>query len=353
MTGGNGFVASHLINRLQQLQANVIATSRHKKASASQILLRKINNSEPTIEFNDLLNLEDALSLFEIHEIEVVYHLAASSLVSSAADSPYWSLKNNIISTINILEAARLKKIECTIIASSDKAYGDHSGASEHQKLPYRENYDLKGVDIYSVSKMCGDAIAHSYAAQFKIPVVVTRCCNIYGPGDLNFSRLVPRTIIRLLNNLPPVVHMGNNNVLREYCYIDDVVDAFIIMAEKIEQLNFDRAVTDSPNRGEFAFNIGNYSNLEKNNVKDCEHIQSVSSLMALICELSNLGIKPLEKMPTKPFIEIGNQFNDSSKLFELGYAPKFSMKKGLMQSFNWYNEHKDYCTALAGKYLD
>ncbi len=353
ITGGDGFIASHLVKRLQQLSANVIITSRHKKAKESLDILNSIFESHPIIEYTDLLSLEETFRVFDIHEIDTVFHLAASSLVASSANAPYWTLKNNILTTMNILEASRVKGVKRTIIASSDKAYGDHNGKGNFNKLPYKEDYDLRGIDVYSVSKMCSDTIAQSYAFQFNLPIVITRSCNVYGPGDFNFSRIIPRTIMRLLNQLPPEITLGNAHVLREYCYIEDAIDAHLLLANSMGTLKATNKIKPITTLGYGAFNIGNYAKVNPERIYEFSNIQNASSLIDMLEELCEIHIDPIIIQQGKQIIEIGNQYNDCSKLFDLGYNPQHTIKDGLIKTIEWYKKNKSICDKLAVKHLN
>ncbi len=353
ITGGDGFIASHLVKRLQQLSANVIITTRHKKAKDNLDVLNSIFESHPITEYTDLFSLEETFRIFDIHEIDTVFHLAASSLVASSANAPHWTLKNNILTTMNILEASRVRGIERTIIASSDKAYGDHNGENNVNKLPYKEDFDLRGIDIYSVSKMCSDTIAQSYAFQFNIPIAITRSCNIYGPGDFNFSRIIPRTIIRLLNHLPPEITLGNENVLREYCYIDDVINAYLLLANSMNSPQTTNGVKRTPSLGYGAYNIGNYATVDPDRISEYANVKNAKGLINLLEDLCEIQIDPIINQPGKQIFEIGNQYNDCSKLFDLGYKPQYTMEDGLNRTIAWYRQNKLVCDKLAVKYLN
>ncbi len=165
ITGGDGFVASHLIKSLINKGAVVVATVLYKKPISTLEIIRG-----------------------KRHQIDTIFHLSASSIVSDAANSPFSAIENNVMGTVNILEIARINKIPRVLITSSDKSYGDHATDSL-ENIPYKENYALRGLDVYSASKACADVLAQTYSYQFKVPIIVARSCNIFGPGDLNFPR--------------------------------------------------------------------------------------------------------------------------------------------------------------------
>ena len=137
------------------------------------------------------------------HEIDTVFHLGAQTIVGVAhRDRRCRRFEANIRGTWNVLEACRRQPdlVRRVVVASSDKAYG------EHEALPYTEDMPLAGRHPYDVSKACADLIAQSYAAPTACRSAITRCGNIYGGGDLNWSRIVPGTIRSLLRGERPVI---------------------------------------------------------------------------------------------------------------------------------------------------
>jgi CDP-glucose 4,6-dehydratase len=249
---------------------------------------------------------------------------------------------------------ARVSNIPRVLIASTDKSYGDHATDS-YEKLPYKENYALRGLDVYSSSKVCADMIAQTYAFQFKLPVMICRSSNIYGPGDLNFTRLIPRTVMRLMSDKPPVINIGNENVLREYIYVEDIVDAYLLLAEKTEgyygsnHSNMPRSGTET--YGWPAFNVGSYTSKELSDISTCDGIKSVSTLISLLREKVK-NIEPVIIPKPENFIEIPDQYIDASKLFALGFKPKVSFEEGIERTTSWYKENFSVLEKFAGKYL-
>ncbi len=206
------------------------------------------------------MNFIEVQKICNRHQIDTIFHLAASAVVGEAANAPISTCENNIIPTLNLLEAARINKIPRVIVASTDKSYGDHADDDDPERIPYTESFALRGLDVYSASKVCADMIAQTYAFQFKLPVLVVRPCNIFGPGDLNFTRLIPRTILRLMQGSQPVINQGNDRVLREFIYIDDLVNAYLFLAENLER----HYASPLPQRGRatygwIAYNAGSY----------------------------------------------------------------------------------------------
>ena len=167
------------------------------------------------------------------------------------------------------------------LIASTDKSYGDHADADDPEALPYGEAHALRGMDVYSASKACADLIAQTYGFQFKLPALIFRSCNIYGAGDLNFSRLIPRTTLRMLNGKAPVINLGNADVLREYIYVDDVVKAYMFLGrEPRAALRDEMPRTGRSTYGWAAYNVGWFTSAERKAPAEYSNIKSVRQVI-------------------------------------------------------------------------
>jgi CDP-glucose 4,6-dehydratase len=359
ITGGNGFVASNLAIRLIDLGANVHITMRHY-SDHDTIKMLSDKDLKYDIEITDMYQYTDVKSILDRHQIDTIFHLAASAIVSHASNSPSPTLYNNIIPTINILEAARTGNIERVIIASTDKSYGDHSSVEDHsERIPYKENYALRGLDVYSTSKVCTDMISQAIALQYKQHILITRCCNIYGPGDLNFTRLIPKTIMRLLSGKEPVINDGNSHVLREYVFVDDIASGYIFLAEHIEEYY----EQEYPQKGKDAygwpcFNIGSYAGEELRNPHNLPNIKDVTAVISMIneimareCDIEVLQPRIIAKGTN--FIEIPDQYLDSTKIHQFGFIPKTNLKEGLKKSIKWYNNNCEFLRKYGAQYLD
>lgn len=201
VTGGQGFIGSHLVERLLAEGARVVVPRRDVPAR-SYFRLAGLEAGCDVVAL-DLLDAAGVLRVLNEHDVDVVFHLAAQAIVAVANRSPASTFESNVRATWNLLEACRDLGDDgprATVVASSDKAYG------QQEELPYREEMPLRAVHPYDVSKACADLIARSYAHSFELPVAVTRLANVYGPGDLSFSRLVPETSRALVRAQRPVV---------------------------------------------------------------------------------------------------------------------------------------------------
>lgn len=346
VTGADGFAASNLIKALIEKKAVVIGTIRHIRPSKALV--------KYDIEQSDLLDYQQVRRICDRHQVDTIFHLAATAIVSNAANSPMSTIENNVTPTLNLLEVARVNKIPRIIIASTDKSYGDHA-TSENEKIPYKEEYALRGLDVYSASKVCTDMIAQTYAFQFGLPVVVTRSCNMYGPGDLNFTRLIPRTIMCLLSGKSPVINLGNEKVLREYMYIGDVVKAYLILAENIATYygpnNSSMPKSGAHTYGWPAFNFGTYATDDLKDITRCDKIKSVHDVITMLrSKISNIEPQTIEK-PSN-FIEIPDQYLDSSKLRRMGFTAETSFEEGLEATIKWYKDNYEELEKVAFKYI-
>jgi CDP-glucose 4,6-dehydratase len=356
VTGGDGFLASHLVKQLIDLGACVTITIRHDRPLNTLRLIQEDSKdvASPDIEHCDLLDFFALRRICDRHQIDTIFHLAASAIVSAAANSPMSTIENNVVGTLNILEVARINNIPRVVIASTDKSYGDHANDTL-EKLPYRENYALRGLDVYSASKVCADVLSQTYSYQFKLPVVILRPCNMYGPADLNFSRLIPRTIMCLLSGRAPHINQGNADVLREYMYIEDVVQGYLLVAEKISDI-YGEKNQNMPKHGKetygwAAFNLGSYTAEELENIPECDKIRSVTTVIDLLRKKIK-NIEPVVKAKPENFIEIPDQYLDASKLRQLGFKPKSNFEKGLEKTIHWYKTNFKDLAGLAERYI-
>ena len=225
ITGATGIVGSWLVKRLLQEQCYLVALIRDWDPQSELIRSSDVNRiSVVSGALEDYASLERAINE---HEIDTVFHLGAQTIVGTAARSPLPTFEANIRGTYNLLEACRVHSgmIERVVVASSDKAYG------EAEVLPYTEDMPIKGNHPYDVSKSCADLIALTYAHTYNLPVAIARCGNIYGGGDLNWSRIVPGTIRSVVANQRPILR-SDGKYIRDYVYVLDVVEAYLRLAE-------------------------------------------------------------------------------------------------------------------------
>lgn len=227
ITGCTGFLGGWLTERLVTQGADVYGLVWEVDPDA--LFFRHGLDRQVTCIPGDVRNLSLLRRIVEGCGIEAVFHLAAQAIVTRANSSPLETYETNTGGTWTLLEALRLAgHVRQIVVASSDKVYGDQ------KDLPYRESSPLCATNPYDVSKACADLIARSYARTFGLPLAVVRCGNIYGGGDLNFDRLIPGTIRAVLRDENPIIR-SDGAFTRDYLYVDDVVDAYLLVAQAIE----------------------------------------------------------------------------------------------------------------------
>lgn len=295
ITGVSGFVGSHLQKKLEGLGAIVYGVSLHRR--------HKLNSQADILEYKQI----DTLVMDK--EIDILYHLAGESLVESGRENPYSTFRVNIDGTLNVLEIARKRGLERIIIASSSHVYGKN-------EVPYLESYTPKPSRPYETSKACTDLIAQSYADTYRLPVLIPRFVNIYGPGDLNFTRLIPKTMKQIL--FDNKVELWGGNAIRDFLYIDDAVDAYT-------DLGLVDIKTIEENR---IFNFGGGNAI------------SVRDIVEKIIKVSKKDIK-ITKIEEEREDEIKSQYVSLAKARRhLGWEPKIPLTDGLQKTFEWYQQH-------------
>lgn len=313
VTGATGVVGLNLVNALEQNGAEVVTIVRDwvPKTRFQGNLFDE--ESQVIIVRGELEDYNLLLRTLAEYEVEQIFHLGAQTLVGVGNVSPLTTFKANIEGTWNLLEAARVlseasQQIKSICVASSDKAYGSS------KKLPYTEDMPLAGEHPYDVSKSCTDLIAQSYGITYSLPIAIARMGNIYGPGDLNFNRVVPGTIRGVLEKKAPQIRSDGTPV-REYFYVDDAVDAYLTMAEHSKRI-----------RPGSAFN---FSSGEK---------RSVLEVVEAILTAMKSDLKP--DVLNTAHHEIQDQYLSIAKAQkELKWKPKYSLKAGLVPTIKWYKK--------------
>lgn len=310
VTGGAGFIGSHLIGALLERGAEVFVLDR-RFGPRAPLLLLGLEGKVTKVE-GDVRDGAFVLDVLASCSITHIFHLAALPVVGEAVRAPSSAFDVNVKGTWSVLEAARLYgACEAVLVASSDKAYG------EQAELPYVEDMPLLGLDPYSASKACADIVARCYALTYGLPVVVVRASNAYGEGDVNMSRLVPSVAVAALRGERPVLR-SDGTPLRDYIYVGDLVEAYLALAERAKEEGI---------RGE-AFNVG------------CGRPISVLEMAEAVLEAA--GRADLEPIVLgEAGGEIQRQFVDISKIRErAGWRPKTPLREGLRRTVEWYREN-------------
>jgi CDP-glucose 4,6-dehydratase len=310
VTGATGIVGSWLCRDLLDRGAEVTAFVRDDDPQSD--FFRTETAGRCSIVRGDLARFEDCARAINHSESDTVFHLGAQTLVGAALRDPLETLESNVRGTYNVLEAARRFEglVSAVVVASSDKAYGDTGGVA------YEESMPMMGRHPYDVSKSCGDLIASAYAHTYGVPVAITRCGNIYGGGDLNWSRIVPGTIRSIARGERPILR-SNGKAVRDYIYVRDVVAAYLLTAE---------ALGSHGVAGE-AFNFS------------CESRVTVFEIVERICALMNAHADPVVLDAAR--FEIPEQTLSARKARErLQWEPLWSLDAGLEETIAWYREY-------------
>ncbi len=313
VTGAHGFVASRLARALLERGDAVTALDRGAPA-LSGLTLQGIE-SQVDLVAGDLCDAALVGATLEGGEFDVVFHLAAQTLVGPAMADPLPTFEANVRGTWTLLDACRRAGVPAVVVASSDKAYGPS------EELPYREDMPLRPASPYEASKAAAETIALSYARGQKLPVAVTRFANIYGGGDLNFSRLIPEAIVAVLEGRRPAIR-SDGSPQRDFLHVGDAVAAYLAIEHAVG--------AGGPGAGE-AFNAGG------------ERPHSVAEVLETIGEVSGREIEPEYLGNGNPAGEIDRQFVDSTKLRELtGWRPEVDLRSGLRSALEWYRDNPE-----------
>lgn len=310
VTGATGIVGSWLTEELLRRDAFVVALVIDDNPQSR--FYRDGLEPRCTVVRGNLASIDDCMRAINVHEVQTVFHLGAQTIVGTALRDPFETFETNVRGTYNVLESVRrlAPLVKSVVVASSDKAYGDSP------ILPYTETMPLAGMYPYDVSKSCADLLAASYARTYGLPIAIARCGNIFGGGDLNWSRIVPGTIRSLVLGDRPLIR-SSGSPIRDYLYVRDAVDAYITLAEAVERGGLN---------GE-AFNFspqGRYTVLEI--------VDAIGRAM---------GVDPNPLVLGTAKSELGDQTLDATKARErLGWTAAWSLDGGLAETVSWYRSY-------------
>ena len=308
VTGATGVVGSWLVRDLVEQSAEVVVLVLDANPQSDLYrsgLINRVTAANGCLE--DFAALQRAIVGYEI---DTVIHLGAQAIVDVAYRSPLATYETNVRGTWNLLEACRLHSdlVERVVIASSDKAYG------EQEQLPYTEDMPLQGRQPYEVSKSCADLIAQSYFCAYGLPVAIARCGNIYGGGDLNWTRIVPGTIRSLYHGESPLIR-SDGRYIRDYIYVKDVSSAYLMLAEHMDCADV---------RG------GSFNFSPESRVQVMEIVNKIRHIM----QCDDIEATVLNEAKG----EIRNQYLSSEKAKRvLRWAPTYALDEGLKETIEWY----------------
>jgi CDP-glucose 4,6-dehydratase len=312
VTGASGFIGSRLVKSLVDGGAYVVCLVRDIVPNSSLYL--DGYHKKVTIIDGDLCDYFILMRGINEYEIDTVFHLGAQTIVGTANRSPLSTFESNIKGTWNLLEACRNSRlVKRIVVASSDKAYG------ATDTIPYTESTPLRGMHPYDCSKSCADLLSQCYFNTYRLPLGIARCGNFFGPGDLNYNRIVPGTIRSVYNGQSPIIR-SDGTYVRDYIYVTDSAEAYLLLAEKLD---------DAALHGE-AFNFSN-----ENRYTVLEMVEMILSLM------DRKDLKP--KILNEAAAEIKVQSLSAKKAHEvLGWKARYEVKDGLRETIDWYKRFFD-----------
>jgi len=307
VTGATGLVGGWLVKRLVKSSADVVCLVRDWVPQSELVQAEVIDKVKVVRgDVRDQALLERVLGEYEI---QTVIHLAAQTIVTIANQNPVSTWETNVQGTWALLEACRRSpKVKQIVMASSDKAYGDSDN------LPYDEETPLRGRHPYDASKSCADIISQTYAASFNLPVVVTRCGNFYGGGDLNWNRIVPGTIRSVIRGQRPIIR-SDGQYVRDYFYVEDGAVAYMLLAERL---------AEDENLAGRAYNFSNETQI------------TVQEITERILRLMGSDLKP--DVRNEASNEIRHQYLSAARAQrDLNWKPLFTLDEGLKRTIDWY----------------
>jgi dTDP-glucose 4,6-dehydratase len=311
VTGSDGFIGSHLVERLVELGAEVRALVLYNSFNSwgwlDTIERKKLENTE--VVAGDIRDLHRVREV--VRDADMVFHLAALIAIPYSYHAPDSYIETNVRGTANVLQAARDASVKHVLHTSTSEVYGTA------QFVPITEEHPLVGQSPYSASKIAADQFAVSFQRSFDLPVTIVRPFNTYGPRQ-SARAVIPAIISQALAG-KKLIHVGNVHPTRDFTYVSDTVEGFIKTAEH----------TGS---------IGKTLNLGSN----CEI--SIGALAEKIGNLMNnsfeLAFDETRARPEKS--EVDRLWSDNSRAKEIiKWEPVVSLEKGLALTIEWFRENR------------
>jgi len=322
ITGVNGFIGGNLAKELLEHHAQVFGLIRNLKKDTF-LYFEELADKITLIE-GDLCDKELLTRIISEEQIDCVFHLAAQVEVGVGLANPYLTFETNTRGTYTLLEAIRQcpQTIKSVVVASTDKSYGSYPA----EKMPYKEDYPLLPRYPYDTSKACADMIAQAYASDvYRLPIVVTRFCNIYGPGQLNFSAVMPDAITSA-QGYTKFIPRGDGSQVRDFIYVEDVVALYLKIGE---------GLAHNPKISGEIFNAGTNSPISVRGVietiyKIAENQKGLEEVLGLMKGRKTTG-------------EIDQQYMDFEKVNRFfGWTPQHTLNEGIIKTMAWFKHYNE-----------
>jgi dTDP-glucose 4,6-dehydratase len=332
VTGGSGFIGSNLVKFLLKKNYFVINIDKLSYSANPYNLKRIIKNKKYKFfkaDIKDQVLIYNILSRFKP---DGIFNLAAETHVDRSIDDPKNFINANILGVYNLIETLRKfsrkykKKIKLIHI-STDEVYGD---IKKQKRSDEKSSYNPSSP--YSASKASADHLVKSFVRTYKLPAIISNCCNNYGPNQFP-EKLIPKLIYNILNNRPLPIYGGGKNS-REWIHVNDHCEALLKIF----------------NRGKIGecYNVGSNQNIE--NLEIAKKLLKISKK-----KLLKLNKKSKIKfVKDRPGHDFRYALNSKKILKKLGWKAKISLNAGLSQTFDWYSNNRKFFTSVSKKlYVD
>jgi len=323
VTGGSGFIGSNLVKYLLKKKYFVINIDK-LNYSANPYNTKNLNKNKNYIFFKvDLNNKKKITKILKKYMPDGIFNLAAETHVDRSIDNPKNFIHSNILGTYNLLESIRACKKKMKLIhISTDEVYGDIIKGRSDEKYPYNPS------SPYSSSKASADHLIKAYIRTYKVPAVISNCCNNYGPNQFP-EKLIPKLIFNIINNKPlPIYGKGKNS--REWMYVQDHCEALLLIYLK----------------GKIGenYNIGSGMNFK--------NLDIAKKLIKIVKNksLKNNKRAKIKFVKDRPGHDFRYALNNKKILKKLGWKAKISLKIGLKKTFDWYLNNEAFFKSISKK---
>ena len=323
VTGGSGFIGSNLVKYLLKKKYFVINIDK-LSYSANPYNTRNLKDNKNYIFFKvDLNNKKKIIKILKKYKPCGIFNLAAETHVDRSIDNPKNFIHSNILGTYNLLESILSCKQKIRLVhISTDEVYGDIIKGRSDEKYPYNPS------SPYSSSKASADLLIKGYIRTYKIPAIITNCCNNYGPNQFP-EKFIPKLIFNIINNKPlPIYGRGRNS--REWMHVQDHCEALLLIFLKGKI-------------GE-SYNIGSGMNLK--NIDIAKRLLKIAKYKSLK-NYENIKIKFVKDRPGHDFRYALNN-NKIKKI--LRWKAKINLDSGLSQTIDWYLNNRIFFKSVSKK---
>ncbi len=332
VTGSAGFIGFHLSKKLLEKGIPVIGFDNLNEYYDINLKLARVNilkkiSQEKKVLFQningDLSNINDLEKTFDIYKPEKVVNLAAQAGVRYSLIDPNSYIHSNLVGFANILELSKRYKVRNLIFASSSSVYGLNSN------IPFYENQNVDHpISLYAATKKSNELMAHAYSHLYKIPITGLRFFTVYGPWGRPDMALFLFTKAILENK--PIQVFNNGEMIRDFTFIDDVVESLSLLLEKPAKANsnFDTYNPD-PSSSLAPFKIFNIGNSKP--VKIDKYIEAIELALNKKAQKEYLDIQPGDVAVTSSNCDSLNKW--------IGFSPSTSIQEGVNKFIEWYRD--------------